>query len=111
MTDFNWREMPWLFIGFSVKSEAIDFMPDNTDRIRGIEDNCFYVDGGGVVPVLDCQLIVRRGADMTDEEFRKAPPGFSITKDMRFIDIMYLLSIGVYPFPWPSDNSVIQEGE
>lgn len=120
----SWKQYPNLFANgkFKVKSEAIKFMPDSADVIEGIECDCFYVKGGGVVPIPDCTLIARKIEDMSDKELNNSPnfsdvidhkwaKGLLIRRSKEMGDMptdifLYLLSIGVYPF----DQKHFEEG-
>lgn len=119
MGKLNWREHAHLFANgkFSVSIEGFTNL-----RIHRYDcvNNLLTVDV--ILDELkpkDCQLIARHPEDMTDEEFDVLHmPKFGGDRERRVKwfriqvltarDMMHLLSIGVYPFPWPEDGSVIR---
>jgi len=111
----NWKENPHLFANgtFQVKHEQLGLR-----YITGhdFENRIFWCGWLGLA-VSECTLIARHIDDMTDEEWETSNLMRKRSKEMRLKwlktvvlsaeDMLYLLSIGVYPFKWPTDGSVV----
>lgn len=128
----DWKTVPHLFangkFGFRYKDYA-EFGPQF--RIIGEPDffdmQIIISEPDLEIDFTECQLIARKTEDMTDEEC-KTCQGLKITSvdvddiykiSGNFVDtvsplespesFMYKLSIGVYPFEWPKDETVIDK--
>ena len=112
MTELHWRDYPQLFCNDKFGIQSI-----HNGRSEKLQP---YMIGHDLE---DCTLIARHPEDMTDEEIREwGAYNYSVEfcHDLRqtfcedvernllsTVNLLYLLSIGVYPFPWPKDGSVI----
>lgn len=128
----NWKETPWLFANgeFQLKS---DLFPHLVFRIIGFRQagsfTQFICDNEKVsvtyLNISECTLLARHIDDVTDEEICDWA-GFNCSAEfchdlrqtfcedvernlLSTVNLLYLLSIGVYPFPWPKDGSVIRK--
>jgi len=109
----NWKDCPQLFCNgkfkFQVGETTGDFISYATYGSVFLEGDGY----SGVVEINDCTLIARPIESMTDEEWSKLhfPKGknrikwFEITTLMAD-DLLYLLSIGVYPFDQDSKHVI-----
>src|SRR5690625_1887250 len=106
MTELHWRDYPQLFCNDKFGIQSI-----HNGRSEKLQP---YMIGHDLE---DCTLIARHIDDMTDEEWETSNLMRKRSKEMRLKwlktvvlsaeDMLYLLSIGVYPFKWPTDGSVV----
>ena len=117
----SWKDVPHLFGNGKFKVKEYKFMPDRIYNITGYDNSftngCFIYDGCRI-NIKYCTLIARKIEDMTDEEWgemklakfnknqiERRKKWFKI-QVLTANDLLYLLSIGVYPF----DQSAFKNG-
>src|SRR5690625_24728 len=120
MTELHWRDYPQLFANGKFKSLVT--YGNGEQETQDIDVYCLdFGDGRGEtlndIPIRMNTLIARHIDDMTDEEWETSNLMRKRSKEMRLKwlktvvlsaeDMLYLLSIGVYPFKWPTDGSVV----
>lgn len=108
----NWKKQPYLFANGKFK---VNINNDISYKILGITPGSFLLEDKTIqelfyAKIQSCTLIARPISDMTDEEINNSPLEHNLHEQSRkwclhnirsstWSDMMlYLLSIGVYPF-------------